>query len=194
MDHFLRRSSLTLIALACLTAASGCSQPEVSSKPDQAFVGRATGLADEHQASLQKALIESMSQVGPVGSIGVCQSTAPAIDAELSTTSGMQVSRIARRNRNPANAVPDELAELYQELEREPLDNGKPRFVTATIADKHVYLRAIPMKEQPCAACHGNDIAPEVSSAITAAYPQDKATGFQAGELRGAFFVSKPAK
>jgi len=42
------------------------------------------------------------------------------------------------------------------------------------------------MQEQPCAAWHGTDIAPEGEDAISASYPRDRVTGFQPGELRGA--------
>lgn len=51
-------------------------------------------------------------------------------------------------------------------------------------------MRAIPMKEQPCAACHGTSIAPEVKDKLAELYPTDKATGFKPGELRGAILVS----
>ena len=40
-----------------------------------------------------------------------------------------------------------------------------------------------------CLRCHGKSIAPEVSSAIRAAYPNDQATGFDEGDLRGVFWV-----
>ncbi len=194
----MRRSLLATLSIIGLLSGSACSQPAAAPapapQPEQAFIDQANALADDHQASLQKALMEAMGQVGPVGAIGVCQSTAPAIAAQLSEISGLQVSRIASRNRNPGNAVPAELAELYRELEAQPMSNGKPRFLAARVADRDVFLRAIPMQDQPCAACHGTAIAPEVTNAIAAAYPQDKATGYAAGELRGAFLVSRPAQ
>ena len=44
-----------------------------------------------------------------------------------------------------------------------------------------------------CSACHGKkgvDILPEVVSAIDSLYPNDKATGFTAGDLRGMWKIS----
>ena len=52
----------------------------------------------------------------------------------------------------------------------------------------------IPM-DAPCLVCHG---APEaipdaVRSVLTERYPDDAATGYQAGELRGAIWAEAPA-
>ncbi len=55
-------------------------------------------------------------------------------------------------------------------------------------------MKAIPMAAEPCAACHGTDVKPDVKSEIDKLYPQDQATGFKPGELRGAFTISMPVK
>ncbi|MFM7349806.1 MAG: hypothetical protein ACKO01_10005 [Erythrobacter sp.] len=99
-----------------LMAASGASQHAQS--PDPAFVQEATQLAVTYLAKLQAELSAAIKQVGPVGAIGACQSAAPAIAADLSSRGDRAGSRIARRNRNPDNAVPAELDAFYQELER----------------------------------------------------------------------------
>jgi len=36
-----------------------------------------------------------------------------------------------------------------------------------------------------CLKCHGTDLSPKISEAIKSAYPNDKATGFKEGDLRG---------
>ena len=172
---------------------TGCAS-EQTQTPDAAFVKSAAQLADIYQTSLQAELSSAIRQVGPVGAIGVCQSSAPAIAADLSSKGDLAVSRIARRNRNPDNAVPAELDALYQQLEREPLRDGKPHVVTAMIGKREVFMRALPMKDQPCSQCHGTNIAPEVKAAIAASYPNDRATGFAAGDLRGAMLVTRPAR
>lgn len=56
---------------------------------------------------------------------------------------------------------------------------------------RYRYMKAIPLGEL-CANCQGTDIAPDLAAAIRAKYPQDQATGFKVGELRGAFTLSKP--
>jgi len=36
-----------------------------------------------------------------------------------------------------------------------------------------------------CLKCHGSDLSPKIADAIKTAYPNDKATGFKEGDLRG---------
>lgn len=169
---------------------AGCSQETTESpQPDQAFTMKAEQLADQLQSDLQAELSSALAITGPVGAIGVCQSAAPTIADNLSAQSGLEVSRIASQNRNPDNSIEPELASLYAELEAQPLDGGKPVAIHRQIDGRSVYMRAIPMRERPCAACHGTEVAPEVRDAIQAQYPSDRATGFKSGDLRGAFLV-----
>ena len=44
-----------------------------------------------------------------------------------------------------------------------------------------------------CTACYGGGIAPEVAAALDALYPEDRAQGFEVGEIRGAFSIVQPA-
>jgi mono/diheme cytochrome c family protein len=50
------------------------------------------------------------------------------------------------------------------------------------------------MKKEPCAACHGTNIAPGVQAKLAELYPNDQATGFKPGELRGAILISSRTK
>ncbi len=173
---------------------AGCSAPP----PQPVDVSaKSAALADRFQTELQGQLQAAMKAGGPVGAIGVCQEAAPAIAASLSHESGAQVRRIALKERNPAAQAQGEFRVRLEQLAAAPLTtDGKPASMQWTSgsgpnAQVH-YLRAIPMKEQPCAACHGTSIAPDVQSKLTELYPADKATGFKPGDLRGAIAISWP--
>jgi len=185
-----RKALRSLLAFSVATSAlSGCSKSDIPAQADEVFVAEAEAVTDRFQSELQQALSTAMAESGPVGAIGVCQSTAPAIAQNLSEESGFSVSRIARRNRSPDGSVSGGLERLYTKLETTPTVSGGPNAVHGRLGGRQVFMRAIPMKEQPCAACHGTDIAPEVKAAIDQAYPEDLATGFEPGELRGVFLV-----
>ena len=50
--------------------------------------------------------------------------------------------------------------------------------------------RTEPVMMKPmCLACHGAEVAPEVQAAIAERYPDDRATGYRAGELRGVIWA-----
>jgi hypothetical protein len=52
------------------------------------------------------------------------------------------------------------------------------------------YMKAIPTAEL-CVACHGAEIPPDVAAKLEELYPQDKARGFQPGDIRGAFTITR---
>lgn len=188
------KHTLALAAACSALALAACSQDTASEESDAkqaAFLNRSQEITAQFQSELQTTLSTAIGEAGAVGAIGVCQSAAPAIAQALSDESGLAVSRIARRNRNADGGLSPELEPLYAQLEAAPMDNGAPRKVHGSVDGAMVYLQAIPMKAQPCSVCHGTNIDPAISNAIAAAYPDDLATGFEPGELRGAFLVQE---
>ncbi len=182
------RSVLLITGMCALGA---CSQGEMSPPEEAEFLRQSEELTARFQSELQMELSTALSEVGHVGAIGVCQSAAAAIGERLSEGSGLAVSRIARRNRNAGNGISPDLKPLYSELEASPMQDGSPRSVHGTVGERLVYLRAIPMLEQPCSTCHGSNIDPALSEVISQSYPDDRAVGFEPGELRGAFLVEQ---
>jgi len=47
-------------------------------------------------------------------------------------------------------------------------------------------MKVIPTAEV-CLKCHGSTLAPGVDKVLSELYPQDKATGYKKGDIRGAF-------
>jgi hypothetical protein len=40
-----------------------------------------------------------------------------------------------------------------------------------------------------CLTCHGSNLDADIAASIAERYPEDRATGFEAGDLRGVFWV-----
>lgn len=155
-------------------------------------------LAQQLGTELKAELSSALATAGPTGAITVCRTRAPDIAAKLSRESGAVVSRTALRVRNPANA-PDEmqravLEQFAGDLAAGPIEMPLEAAVEINRGGKieRRYMRAIPM-DAMCLACHGQQLAPEVASAIASDYPGDQATGFEPGQLRGAVSVVWPA-
>ena len=76
-------------------------------------------------------------------------------------------------------------------LAAQPVTDGAPARRIFRGEDGRVhFMSAIPMAEQPCAMCHGSDIDPDLKAHIDSLYPDDAATGFEPGTLRGALLIS----
>lgn len=157
-------------------------------------VDESRAIAAEFQQTLGGALKSALAEGGPVPAIPVCADMAPAIAARMSADVGAAVSRTALRVRNPDNAPDADAVAVLEQFrarvaagERGPLEH-----VGTNAAGGTRYLRAIVL-EPLCVACHGSALAPEVAAAVAARYPDDRATGFAPGELRGAFLIDWPA-
>ena len=166
--------------------------------PDTAWVDQSRQLAMQLGGQLKAELTKAIAEGGPMAAINVCYLRAPEIAAQLSQASGARVGRTALRVRNPSNA-PDDLERTVLEQFAADLGSGpidRPLEAVFEIrrgdAVERRYMRAIPT-DALCLTCHGKTIAPELAAAIARDYPKDQATGFEQGQLRGAFSVVWPA-
>lgn len=185
------RVLMPVLAVGCLVLAHG---PVSGAEPDPRLaVSRAA--IGEFAAELKAALQEGLAGGGAENAIGVCRQKAPSIAAARSKELGALVGRTSRRFRNPANA-PSPAEQIALEGFEDRLRAGE-----AAADMEHwrvgadgsaIYLRPI-VVAPVCLACHGRAVAPETRAAIDRLYPGDRATGYEAGDLRGAFRVVWPA-
>lgn len=182
--------SLALSALAMGPARSG-EDPDMA-----AFVQESRGLVKAFAGQLQGALKAAIKEGGAVHAIPVCNTVAPKIARESAPNADWTVGRTSHRLRNPGNA-PDawEEAVLAAFIERmkageDPKKMEQTELLQGDGQQTLRYMKAIPTGKV-CLNCHGSEIAREVQAQITALYPDDRATGFKLGELRGAFTITK---
>ena len=189
----MRRLCLIVAILSC-TFLSGAPLAQIDDV--KARTERARAAAVEFGKRLIGELQKAMAQGGPVAAIDVCNLEAPQIAAEVSREHGMTVRRTSLKLRQPANK-PDawELAQLRSFEQRKAAGEAPAaieigEFVERGGKRQFRYMKAIPTAEL-CLTCHGSAIAPEVSERLKALYPDDAATGFKAGDLRGAFTITQ---
>ncbi len=138
---------------------------------------------------LMQSLQEGM-QKSPVVALDVCRIKAPSIASDVSSN-GIRVGRSSHKLRNQANQPPEWVRPVMQDY-LENADDREPRVVTLDDGSNG-YIEAIILQPQ-CTACHGDNISRPVLDLLSEYYPQDQATGFAIGELRGVFWVQFPAE
>lgn len=142
---------------------------------------------DKLMGRLLNELSAALAEGGHPAAIEVCSRRAPEIAAEVSSELGVQVGRSSSRLRNPANVAPDWAAPHIHEakdaaVQRIPLDgDGLGVLFPIRLA-------------KGCLGCHGgaDDIHPDAAAALARLYPDDRATGFREGDLRGWLWASVP--
>lgn len=170
------RAFLLLLAFA---AANACAQ--------DTELARGADLLAPFKQDLQKALKSGLAE-GPAAAIQVCRVKAPGI-ADALSVDGVRMGRSSHKLRNPDNTAPDWVRPIMQTY-LDDASSRKPRAVVLA-GGRSGYVEPI-MVQPLCLTCHGSELAPEVAERIAALYPEDKATGFEAGDLRGVFWLEFP--
>ncbi|MGM0480662.1 MAG: Tll0287-like domain-containing protein [Pseudomonadota bacterium] len=151
--------------------------------------------AQQLQQRLGKVLMTTIKKEGHVAAIRVCNEQAPEIARAVSQQLGVSVSRTALKVRNPDNSPTERQQQVLKQFEQQwqqsqRNDNNDVPATTYTNGQgDEVWMKAIVMQPQ-CSACHGSAIKPELKQAIKQRYPDDQATGFEVGDVRGAFVVT----
>ena len=155
------------------------------------------GMLKELGQKLQGAMAEG----GAVNAIGVCNTQAPEIAGRVSTQNQVKLSRVGTRARNPVMGVPNDwqakaLAQFDAALARGEKPADLEFSETVNTASGKEFHFAKPIVLQPmCVSCHGSpeQISPEVKAKLSELYPNDKAVGYQPGQLRGAVVLTRSA-
>ena len=171
----------------------------VSADMDQ-YKAEAKKITGAFFEELKGELVKGMKSGGPVTAIGICNSIAPKIAMKHSENSGWDVARTSLKLRNPDNA-PDawETKVLQQFEERRAKGEGPKTLAYAEVVEDggEKYFRFMkgivmpPLEKMPCLKCHGENLDPKITAKIDELYPQDKARGYKAGQVRGAFTLKK---
>ncbi|CAK0760490.1 DUF3365 domain-containing protein [Gammaproteobacteria bacterium] len=98
--------------------------------------------------------------------------------------------------RNPKNK-PDNWEEQFLRKSEESWQAGarsriaeSSEIVASEKGKEFRYIKAIPTAKI-CLDCHGTEVKSNVEAALKQTYPQDQATGYKMGDLRGAIILSK---
>jgi hypothetical protein len=195
-----RTPGLSLVPLCALFVVGACGPPGENAPAESAppappeALDRARGAADALTGDLVQRLLDELSSGGPAQAVRVCSEVAQEISAAHSVD-GLAVRRVSLKARNPADEPDDYERAGLLELERRHLESAAPDEVVEVLeADGRRtlrYLRPIYVAE-PCLACHGTSdvMDDEARRLIGERYPGDEATGYRAGDLRGAISVT----
>lgn len=186
------RSEPAAVQAAVENSPSATHAPAQDSAPEpkgRLSTPTASKAKDQLAQRLTARLVEAMTDEGPAAAIRVCSQEANAIAAEVSEELGVRIGRTSHRLRNAKNEPPDWAVEFIK------ADAAAEQH--AMLLDDGTTAALYPIKLQPqCVMCHGqpDELNPEVRNVLNDLYPEDQATGFAEGDLRGWFWVEVPAK
>ncbi len=152
----------------------------------QAPIGKAKTAVDALARRLLTRLTEAYEEYGPEGAVAVCSSEAQQMTQDIASEYGVEIGRTSHKLRNSANA-PRTWIRPYTEAAtgRKAQDAEMLAF---DLGDRVGLIKPIGVQGF-CLSCHGAEIDSSVRVTIRKSYPDDQATGFREGDLRGYFWV-----
>lgn len=151
-------------------------------------------ISNELMETVRRLLMQEIQKGGFSSAVRVCSELAQEVTTRFSKQTGHYLRRVSLRYRNPKN-IPDEYeTKRLLEFERFLGEKRLSEEYVEIVEEKGVpYLRYLkPLTVGPlCITCHGlnENIPSEVQAILKERYPEDRATGFLVGDLRGAISV-----
>lgn len=145
-------------------------------------------------ATLKGTLLLHLERGGPEAAFTVCADTAQVLTEAVAHRHGLMLHRVSTRWRNPLDEPDAYEADVLRRfsllLEDGQLNDSTEHVAVVTEEGTRVfrYLRPIRI-QRPCLSCHGQKLAPGLQTMLREYYPDDRATGYTEGALRGAVSV-----
>lgn len=148
-------------------------------------------MALQTKSMLGSHLKKALSTKGTEGALSFCSLRALPLTDSMSVVLNARIQRVSDRNRNPKNAATGEALEYIKQAR---IDQSQGRELKPKLIEKDgKTLGFYPiLTEEMCLQCHGTPntrIKPGTMELLKSAYPNDKATGFHIGDLRGIWVV-----
>jgi hypothetical protein len=147
---------------------------------------------------LSSNLQSAIQQGGVSKALPFCSLAASPLTAGMAGKHGVTLRRVTHKARNPAgkaDAVELGILQQFRDALVATPTNPPPPIVTNLTDGTATFFAPIVLNNELCLKCHGEpgkDIHPENVAVIQRLYPQDEATGFKLGELRGAWRIDFP--
>lgn len=180
-------SSFLLYACGSQQDSGDASKQEPPQIDTAAMLSTGTQIAMATFGVLSAELSAAMARGGVAEAAPYCQLNALSIADSLSQLHGASIRRVTDKTRNPLdslNATERPVFESYAQAHQKG-EKLKPQLVQS---GGGAYVFAPIITQEFCLSCHGvpgEDIAAADLEVIESLYPNDRATGYRAGELRG---------
>ena len=184
-----------LLPLFILLASSSCQEStntkhsnDTAQVDIEHYIKAGDKIAAESFQSLSTSLMTAMKMGGVKSAAGFCHIEAQPLTDSLSGQYHAEIKRVALQYRNPRNALSEKDKRIFDDY----LSSKKFNAQIDTSEDKITYYKPI-LLAQPCLKCHGTlgeEVSEEDYAYLKELYPDDRATGFKEGDLRGLWKIT----
>ena len=156
-------------------------------------------ITQEAQTQLLAQLQQAIAANGHAGALDFCKVNALPLLKSLESKHAVTLRRVSSQPRNPGDAPNAQELPLLDAYAYNAENNisSDPSIQKIENGEVLLYTKPIVLANALCLSCHGDpkkDIAPETAAKLKQLYPQDPATGYALGDLRGMWALRLPKK
>ncbi len=155
-------------------------------------------IAINSQQALGKKLQSALGTGGVEHAIGYCNLQAIPLVDSLAKAFNAHIRRVSVKYRNPADAPSSLELQILEAYEAQKSDSiPLTTNVQPLENDQYLFTKPIIIDNALCLTCHGtpeNGLAESTVLLINSKYPDDKAIGYNMGDLRGMWSIIIPKK
>lgn len=165
----------------------------LTDKEKQEYANKGNEISQATFKALSEKLTEQMKLGGPAQAIPFCNVEAMPLTQQLSDQYDVTIKRTSDKWRNPTNKPSEREQEIINNYHK--LISEKQEITPIVEVDsnnKKHYYAPIKLKAN-CLACHGKVdefVSVKTDSIIKSLYPNDKAIGYNEGDLRGIWSIT----
>ncbi len=182
-----------LLFVGCSGTTEEKQQTDAGAAAEEVLAEKAAGkMVAEFSQDLKSELLSAINDSGPAHAIAVCRTKAPEIASAYTNAPYWSIRRVSENFRNPDNAPNEHEGEILRQL-ADSLYSDKTISEWNISGPDSLYAFYKPIRaDQLCLNCHGqtDNIDSEILNRIAELYPEDNATGYSKGDLRGMFVVT----
>jgi hypothetical protein len=167
-------------------------QPALTDAEKTAYLAKGKTIAEATFAELSGRLAHALETGGVPHAVQYCNTVALPLTDSLSKVHNAVIRRTSKKTRNPKNQPSEWESKILDEYEIKAKSGEVLTPVVLSLEAKAVAFAA-PIKVLPlCLKCHGKPgetMFAEDAELVKQLYPQDLATGYAEGELRGMWSI-----
>ena len=182
--------------LSAIVTVFGSTAVTAETMDKKAAVAEAKEITKAFGGALKAELKKAMKAGGPINALEVCNTKASDITKKVAEDKGVSITRVSLKNRNPDNVPNDWQMAVLEDFNARAEKGEKVKKMGFAKIVEHDgkkqlrFMKALPTGKL-CLKCHGSNIKEDVQAKITKLYPDDKATGYKKGQVRGAVVIVK---
>ena len=186
-------TDLLLIAIAIFVASCGSQQQKVAEPYQSIDTFALLQKGDTISVQVQKVLLSNVMQAIKTGgqeyAIAFCNVRAMPLTESLAKANNCMIQRVSDKYRNPANKLTEYDKEMWKQLSSSTAVN--PILVAEN--GQMVFYKPIKIAIPACLTCHGTagkEMDTKTLEILKQKYPDDLATGYKEGDLRGLWKIT----